>query len=166
MFKKFYPDNDVASAYEIDYKKLYAGGYRGIIYDIDNTLVMHGKPADERCISFIKGLKEIGFKVIVMSNNQIDRVQGFASQVAVPFIEDAHKPLKKSYYKAMEMIGTDVNNTIFVGDQLFTDIYGAKRCGITNYLVRPIHKSEEIQIVLKRRLEKIVLKSYYKNKRS
>ena len=78
------------------------------------------------------------------------------------FIENAHKPSTKNYVKAMEMLGTDVSNTIFIGDQLFTDIYGAKRAGIRNILVKPIHAKEEIQIVLKRYLEKIVLYFYRK----
>jgi len=60
------------------------------------------------------------------------------------------------------VIGTDLDRTIFIGDQLFTDIYGAKRAGIRTILVKPIHPKEEIQIVLKRYLEKIVLHFYQK----
>ena len=62
-------------------------------------------------------------------------------------------------------MGTDRNTTLFVGDQLFTDVWGAKRSGIRNILVRPIHPKEEIQIVLKRYLEKIVLHFYLKKKK-
>ena len=68
-------------------------------------------------------------------------------------------------YGAMELMKTDRSNTIFVGDQLFTDVYGAKRTGIRNILVKPIHPKEEIQIVFKRKLEKIVLYFYEKEKR-
>lgn len=64
----------------------------------------------------------------------------------------------------MEIMGTTPENTIFIGDQLFTDVYGAKRAGIRNILVKPIHPKEEIQIVLKRYLEKIVLHFYRKEK--
>ena len=60
----------------------------------------------------------------------------------------------------MEELGSDTGNTIFVGDQIFTDVYGAKRAGIRSILVKPIHPKEEIQIVLKRYLEKIVLYFY------
>ena len=72
----------------------------------------------------------------------------------------AKKPLKDSYLKAMEKMGTTVENTIFIGDQLFTDIFGAKKIGMKNYLVSPINKREEIQIVIKRKLENIVLSEY------
>ena len=70
-----------------------------------------------------------------------------------------------NYKKAMEKMGTDRGNTLFVGDQLFTDIWGAKKAGIRTFLVKPIHPKEEIQIVLKRYLEKIVLYFYCRSRK-
>ena len=71
-----------------------------------------------------------------------------------------------NYEKAMEQMHTEKGNTIFIGDQIFTDIYGANRAGIRTYLVQPIHPKEEIQIVLKRYIERIVLFFYHRrNKR-
>ena len=162
MFRCFFPDEYLDSAYEIDYERLYEEGYRGLIYDIDNTLVPHGAPADERAIALFERLRRIGFGYCLLSNNQIDRVAPFADEIQAGYIENAHKPSVKNYWKAMELLGTDTGNTIFIGDQLFTDVYGAKRTGIRNILVKPIHPKEEIQIVLKRYLEKIVLHFYKK----
>ena len=62
----------------------------------------------------------------------------------------------------MHLLGTDTANTLFVGDQLFTDLWGANNTGITSLLVMPIDKNEEIQIVLKRIPEKWILHSYLK----
>lgn len=62
----------------------------------------------------------------------------------------------------MQKIGTDKNNTVFIGDQLFTDVWGARRVGIHSILVKPINPKEEIQIVLKRRLEWVILYFYKK----
>ncbi|MBR3808115.1 MAG: YqeG family HAD IIIA-type phosphatase [Lachnospiraceae bacterium] len=160
MFKSFYPDCYMNSTYEIDFDAYYEKGYRGIIFDIDNTLVPHGAPADERSKALFAHLKELGYKVVLLSNNKEPRVKMFNDVVKVSYIFKAGKPLVKNYLKAMEMMGTNKDNTIFVGDQLFTDVWGAKRTGIHNVLVQPIDKKEEIQIVLKRYLEKIVLKSY------
>lgn len=160
MFKSFYPDCYMNSTYEIDFDAYYEKGYRGIIFDIDNTLVPHGAPADERSKALFAHLKELGYKVVLLSNNKEPRVKMFNDVVKVSYIFKAGKPLVKNYLKAMEMMGTNKDNTIFVGDQLFTDVWGAKRTGIHNVLVQPINKKEEIQIVLKRYLEKIVLKSY------
>ena len=154
MFRCFFPDEYLDSAYVIDYDRLYREGYRGLIYDIDNTLVPHGAPADERAIALFAHLRELGFGYCLLSNNQIERVSSFADAIGAQFIENAHKPSVRNYKKAMELLGTDTGNTIFIGDQLFTDVYGAKRSGIRNILVN--------QIVLKRYLEKIVLHFYKK----
>lgn len=164
MLSRFYPDDWVDSAYQIDYEKIYDRGYRGLIFDIDNTLVPHGAPADERAIALFARLKNLGFSCCLLSNNQMERVSSFNEPIQVFFIENAHKPSAKNYRRAMEMMGTDEKNTLFIGDQLFTDVYGAKRAGIRTVLVRPIHPKEEIQIVFKRYLERIVL-FFYKRER-
>ena len=90
----------------------------------------------------------------------------FNEEIQTNYIFNAHKPSTKNYKKGMEIMGTTTENTIFIGDQLFTDVYGAKRAGIRNILVKPIHPKEEIQIVLKRYLEKIVLYFYQKEKKN
>ena len=156
----FYPDEYLDSTYVIDFDALYRAGYRGVIFDIDNTLVPHGAPADERARALFCHLKEIGFDCCLLSNNQLPRIELFNHDIHVKFIENAHKPSVKNYRKAMQMMGTNTGNTLFVGDQLFTDVYGARRTGIYSILVKPINPKEEIQIVLKRYLEKIVLWFY------
>lgn len=166
MFEMFFPDEYVASTYVIPFEKLYEEGYRGVIFDIDNTLVPHDAPADGRAKKLFAKLKELGFTCCLLSNNKEPRVKMFNKDVNVHYICDAHKPSIKNYQKAMEIMGTDTENTIFVGDQLFTDVWGAKRTGIRNVLVKPIHPKEEIQIVFKRKLEKIVLHFYKKQKKS
>lgn len=162
MFDYFFPDRYVASTYVIDFKKLYEEGVRGLIFDIDNTLVPHGAPADKRAKELFDSLRNIGLKTCLISNNQEPRVKPFADAVESQYVYDAHKPSTKNYIKAMELMETDIESTVFIGDQLFTDVWGAKRAGIPNILVKPIHPKEEIQIVLKRRLERIVLHSYKK----
>jgi len=165
MFNTFYPDAYVASTYVIDFERLYEKGYRGLIFDIDNTLVPHGAPADHRARMLFERLRRIGFATCLISNNQEPRVKPFADQVESAYVYDAHKPSTRNYRKAMELMATDEETTLFVGDQLFTDVWGAKRTGIRSVLVKPIHPKEEIQIVLKRYLEKIVLHFYKKDKK-
>ena len=70
-------------------------------------------------------LQEIGFQCCLLSNNKEGRVKMFNEEIGVNYIYDAHKPSTKNYKKAMEIMGTDLHNTIFIGDQLFTDVYGA-----------------------------------------
>lgn len=165
IINRFYPDAYVNSTYEIDFEQYYRNGYRSIIFDIDNTLVPHGAPADERSIALFDRLHSLGFRTMVLSNNKEPRVKSFAKQTKTGYIYKANKPFVRSYQKAMERMGTDAGNTLFVGDQLFTDVWGAKRTGIYSILVKPIHPKEEIQIVLKRILEKPVLYFYEKGNR-
>ncbi len=160
MFRRFYPDQYVISTYAIDFEKLYKEGYRGLIFDIDNTLVPHNAPSDDRSEALFERLKKIGFSCCLLSNNQEPRVKMFNEKIQVNYICNAHKPMIKNYIRATEIMGTDVGNTVFIGDQLFTDVWGAKRAGIRNILVRPLHPKEEIQIVLKRYLERVVLYFY------
>lgn len=164
MLKKFYPGEYLDSTYEIDFDKLYDEGYRAVIFDVDNTLVPHGAPADERACALFAHLKELGFSCMLLSNNKEPRVKMFNDVVQVSYIYKANKPNPANYRKAMEMMGTDTTNTVFVGDQIFTDVYGANLAGIRSILVKPIHPKEEIQIVLKRYLEKIVLFFYARRK--
>ncbi|MCQ2540564.1 MAG: YqeG family HAD IIIA-type phosphatase [Acetatifactor sp.] len=162
MLKRFYPDFEKDSAYTIEYESLYEAGYRGVIFDIDNTLVPHGAPATDEAVKLFQRLHTIGFQTLVLSNNKEPRVKSFADAVDTPYIFKAGKPGRAGYEKAMKNMNTGSSTTLFVGDQLFTDVWGAKKAGIRTYLVKPIHPKEEIQIVLKRFLEKIVLYFYHK----
>lgn len=162
MFQNLYPKEYMKSTYDIDFAAYRAKGYRAVIFDIDNTLVEHGAPADERSMKLIERLKALGFDIMLLSNNKEPRVKMFNDAVHVNYIFKAGKPGTKNYHAAMVMMGSDRTNTLFVGDQLFTDVWGANRAGIYSILVQPIDKKEEIQIVLKRYLEKIVLYFYKK----
>ena len=165
MLKAFYPKEYLDSTYDIDFESFYKKGYRGVIFDIDNTLVPHGEPADERAIAFFQKLSDLGYKSILLSNNKEPRVKMFFDKVAASdYIYKAGKPKTKNYKEAMRRMGCEESNTLFVGDQIFTDVYGANLAGIYSILVKPIHPKEEIQIVLKRYLEKIVLFFYKRRK--
>ena len=165
MLQMMYPDEYVESTYRIDFKILYQKGYRGILFDIDNTLVPHGAPADDKAIELFRKLKKIGFQTCLISNNKELRVKSFCDQVDSKYIYKAGKPLPKGYLEGMDKMRTNQNNTLFVGDQIFTDVLGAKRADLYTILVKPIHPKEEIQIVLKRYLEKIVLFFYFRHQK-
>lgn len=165
MFQKFYPDECADSAYDIKYDALYQQGYRGLLFDIDNTLVEHGADADARAIKLIKQLEKMGFHICLISNNGEERVKRFNKDIQVKYIYKAGKPSTKNYFNAMKLMKTKPTTTVFIGDQLFTDIYGAKRAGIKSYFVKPIGPEKEIQIILKRYLERVVLYFYRRQNR-
>ena len=160
--RNLYPRDYIDSTYSIDFKKLYEQGYRAVIFDVDNTLVPHNAPADDRAKALFKELHEIGFQALLLSNNKEPRVKTFKEAVEYcSYIYKAGKPKASGYKKAMEQMGTDVSNTLFVGDQILTDIWGANRAGIRSIMVKPVLKwKEEIQIIFKRFLEALILLGY------
>ena len=186
LFGFVYPDEYLDSAYEIDYAKYYEDGFRGVIFDIDNTLVPQDAPSDERSRKLLNDLKAMGYKVMLLSNNNETRVKMFLDSMddlreegaeqdpgkesaggiaKLQYICKAAKPSKKGYIRAMEKMGTTVDNTLFVGDQLFTDVWGATRTGILTILVKPMDPHEEIQIVFKRKLEKPFLAGFKRKRK-
>ena len=161
MLKTFYPDAYLNSVHEVDFAAFKAQGYKAVIFDIDNTLVCHGAPATPEIILFMEKLRAMGFRIMVMSNNKEPRVKSFAEAVGgIGYVYKANKPAKGAYLRCMQEMEAESSNTLFIGDQLFTDVWGAKRCGVFSILVKPIDKKEEIQIIFKRYLERIVLYFY------
>ena len=160
MSNFLYPNHYVSSAYHIPYNKLYKKGKRALIFDIDNTLVEHGAPANEKAIALMEHLKGLGFEICLLSNNKEPRVKSFNEKIGVSYIFKAGKPKRSGYEQAMQIMGSKKETTVFIGDQIFTDVCGANLAGIETYLVEPIDKKEEIQIVFKRWLEKPILYFY------
>ncbi len=148
-----FPGYYYRSAYSVPYAKLYDEGMRGVIFDIDNTLVCHGAPANDRALELMDELKKLGYRICFLSNNGEQRVKSFNEKIGAVYIYKAGKPKKEGYLKACEAMGTEASNTVFVGDQIFTDIIGANLSGIKSFLVKRIGPKEEIQIHLKRILE-------------
>ena len=114
MLEIFYPDETADTSYGIDYEALYRKGYRGLIYDVDNTLVPHGAPADDRAKALFERLHTIGFSAVLLSNNKEPRVKSFAEDVKyADYIFKADKPSVKGYEEAMRRMGTTKETTLY-----------------------------------------------------
>ena len=107
MLERFYPNEYLDSVYDIDFEMYYKQGIRGIISDIDNTLVPHGAPATEEIVALFDKIHKLGIDTCLISNNQEQRVEPFAYAVKSKYMFDAHKPSTKNYRKAMELMGKD-----------------------------------------------------------
>lgn len=160
MMRSLIPDRRENSVYEMNYAAEYASGVRGIIFDIDNTLVPQDAPADHRAAELVRKVREAGIDICLISNNGEDRVKAFAEAVSAPhYVFKAGKPSRKAYRHAMEVLGTGPEETLFIGDQLFTDIFGANRAGVKNVLVSPVDLSSDLPgIRFKRKFEQWILK--------
>lgn len=112
MFQNLYPSEDYDSAYQIDYEGFYDKGYRGILFDVDNTLVEHDQPVTLPAIELFENLKEMGFKTCIISNNKDYRVKPLADALESEYVYKAGKPSKAGYEKGMEIMGTNRENTV------------------------------------------------------
>lgn len=164
MFKKFYPYEYVQNVFKINYKALYNKGYRGIIFDIDNTLVHHGDNSTAKVDELFRNIQSIGFKTLILSNNNEERVLRFLKNINSLYICDAEKPNTAGYIKAMKMMNLKKEEVVVIGDQIFTDILGANKSKIPSILVKFIQLDNEVKIGKRREVEKIILKFYQKNK--
>ena len=154
--KNFIPNEYHNSVYDIDFEKLYKEGYRLILSDLDNTLISYDQyePSKEN-LELIKKVREIGFEIILVSNNIQSRLDKYTKDLDIIGLANARKPLNIGTRKAINLANTkDKDKIIFIGDQLMTDIWGAKRFGLYSVLVDPIkQKTEKWYTKLNRRTE-------------
>lgn len=157
MFKNFIPDIYVNSISDINLKKLKSIGIAAIILDLDNTLDSHETETPSKCaLDFLEKLRSNNFSICVISNGKYSRVKTYLKGLDIPYVADAGKPLKKSYRKALDVLSLKPENVTFVGDQIFTDIWGANRMKLTTVLVNPIEQYENPFFYIKRALERFV----------
>lgn len=162
MGRKLFPDDYISTVYDVDFSVLAQEGYSAILFDVDNTLVPHDAPADERAISFFKYLRELGYKTATISNNSEPRVKIFCEAVgADTYIYKAKKPKPDAYIEGMERLSSDRSNTLFIGDQLFTDIAGANAAGVRSIMVKPILKWKETKFIRFKRVFEGILMGFY-----
>lgn len=164
MRSGLYPGELSESVYGFDFDKAVASGIKGVLFDIDNTLVPHDAPADQRSIAFLSALREKGLRLGLVSNNREPRVKAFSEACGgIDYVFLAKKPSPEGYRRLCAMLGIREEEALFFGDQLFTDIWGANNAGIRSVLVEPVDKSSDLpRIRFKRILERPILFMYKK----
>ena len=158
MLKLLCPDIYISSIYDMDFEYLQKKNIKGILIDLDNTLLpWNGIKVDTDVMEWINALKRRGFSICIVSNNKARRIKKCAKMLDIPAVWGHFKPFRKAFIKGMSILGTTPDQTVVVGDQIFTDIFGAKRMGILAILVKPISDQELLWTKLVRKLELRVL---------
>lgn len=158
--KNLIPDFYKNSILEVTPDFLRKNGLKGVILDIDNTLIGHNVPMpDEKVSALLDEYRRAGIKMCVISNNRKERVGSFCEKIGInDYVWDALKPKKTGYVKAAQILDLKPEETAAIGDQIYTDVWGAKRANCCAVLLKPIHKGKEgTFIAFKRILEKPVL---------
>lgn len=166
MFKKFMPDCYYPDLSHITPEMLCEKGIKGLVMDIDNTIVTYDDPEPTPAASaWFEKVTGAGIKISFVSNNDWDRVNEFNKNLGYPAYAKSGKPFIKNIIKVMEEMGTGKAQTAFIGDQIFTDVWAGKRAGLTVFLVDPIKDKTSLFFRAKRALEIPVKKAYWrKNK--
>ncbi|HCJ78763.1 MAG TPA: YqeG family HAD IIIA-type phosphatase [Desulfotomaculum sp.] len=159
MLEIFYPRLFISSLPELDLKHLLKLGLKGILLDLDNTIIMRGtESCSPEIIDWLNELQGCGFKLCIISNNKSARVKMLAGELKVPAVYYAFKPFKRAFYQALGLIKTAPEETAIIGDQIFTDILGGNRLGLFTILVVPLNGKEHwLTRLINRRLEKALM---------
>ena len=166
MFKIFFPQIIFNSVQEIDFDFLRSRGIKGLIFDIDNTLVKpNEKQLGDKVLKWLKELEDCGFRLCILSNSGKRRSLEFSGRFSLNAIHGAGKPLKKGFLKTLKFLGLERSEVCMIGDQLFTDVLGANRLGIYSVCTRPITTDEPFTVKLKRPLERLVFRAYHRAER-
>lgn len=159
LLNVFLPSNYSKSVFDLNFAKLKKEGIKGIITDLDNTLVPWDEPsANQTVINWIEEAKRHEIKVIIASNNSEERVKHFCNPLDIPYIHRAKKPLKGVYKKALERLELEKEEVVAIGDQLMTDIFGANLFGVKTILVVPVAVTDGLTTKFNRMMERQVLK--------
>ena len=162
MLKKLYPKEYHPSVFGINYDELYGAGMRNIIFDIDNTLVTYNVLAPTKeILKLFADLKQLGFSICILSNNNEKRVGDFSIPLDVKFIHKAGKPGTKGALRALKLLNALPSNTAIIGDQIFTDVWCGNQLGIYTILVEPVSREQDELITkVKRGIEAFVVRRY------
>ncbi|MDR7072830.1 YqeG family HAD IIIA-type phosphatase [Fictibacillus barbaricus] len=164
MLKHFLPDEHVQNILDITPEMLVERGVKGIVTDLDNTLVEWDRPeATPELIKWFKSIKEKGILITIVSNNTQQRVKSFSDPVEIPFIYSARKPMTKAFKRALRDMNLRNEEVVVIGDQLLTDVLGGNRLGLHTILVVPVASSDGVWTRFNRKLERIIL-SWMKRK--
>jgi HAD superfamily (subfamily IIIA) phosphatase, TIGR01668 len=157
------PDRIFKTVSEITPALLKKEGIEALVLDIDNTLApRYVELPDEALIRWISGLRKSAVRLYIISNNRSNRVTRFARALDLPFFCNGMKPFPRAFLRAVREMGVPREKVAAVGDQIYTDVYGAHLAGIRAWLVNPIDPRESVLFRIRRRLEKPFLKTYYK----
>ena len=143
----------------IEYLKKY--DIRGLVLDVDNTLIDFDRKMDEKVKIWVKNLKNEGIKFCIVSNtNKEEKVKKVSQDLDIPYFYFAKKPSRKGFFKAMNLMGLQSKNVAAVGDQIMTDVIGANRSKMFSILVEPVGKKDIFITKVKRPIENLIIKRY------
>jgi len=161
--KLFLPNEYVKNVYHVQPEDLKKRGIKGIITDLDNTLIEWDRPnATPKLEQWFLNMKEQGIQVTVVSNNNEQRVKDFADPLGIPFIHSARKPFVRAFKRAIQEMNLKADEVVVIGDQLLTDVLGGNRVGLYTILVVPVAQTDGLVTRFNRKIERRIMSNMKK----
>lgn len=155
MFKPTYVFNNIT---EITPDFLKRKHIKGLLLDLDNTLTTHNNPTPpQSSLDWLDTMRAAGVKLMIVSNNNAERVTPFAEALGLDFVSRGAKPLTFGYTRAQKIMGIENCDLAAVGDQIFTDVLGSNLKGIRSIFVFPIEPETSLPFKFKRGIERLFL---------
>nr|MBP3681276.1 YqeG family HAD IIIA-type phosphatase [Clostridia bacterium] len=156
-----YPDFYCNNVRDVKLEFLQEHNIKGIILDVDNTLIDYYRKFEDGTIEWVNNLKKAGIKFCIVSNtNKLDKVIYVAETLEIPYFYFAKKPFKTGFIKAKEKMGLEAENIAAIGDQIMTDVIGSNRCKMFSILVKPIQEKDIFITRIKRPIENKIINNY------
>lgn len=156
-----YPDVLLNRVQDINIEMLQKNKIKALILDVDNTLVDYSKILKEEVIKWANEIKGQGIKLYILSNtNDKKKVERISKELKIPYKYFANKPLKRGFKKIQKELNEKPEAIAVVGDQIFTDVLGGKRCKMFTILVEPINEKDIFITKLKRPIENRIKRKY------
>lgn len=156
-----YPNLYCKGVTDITIDILNKNNIKGLILDVDNTLIDYNRNMNQKVIEWVNELKKYDIKFCILSNtNKHEKVKEVSKRLDIPYFYFAKKPLKCGFIKAKKKMKLDEKYIAVVGDQIMTDIIGANRCKMFSILVDPINEKDILITKVKRPIEKCIMNKY------
>lgn len=164
IYQKCIPGAYAPSIFEISYDQLKKQGIKSLFFDLDNTIIGYDENRlNEKHIEFFKTLQK-DFNILIMSNSGYDRVSFALQDLSCDYLWHSLKPTKIGFKKALKKVKTKKEETLLIGDQLMTDVFGANRFGIQTILIHPVKKkSDRWMTRINRMIESYMIKKIKKH---
>lgn len=164
-FTKWYPHLYIDSIYDLPIEKLQNLGIRGLIFDIDNTIVpFDQEDASDAFLQFAKELQEKGFVLAILSNNNQQRVERFNEVLQLHAVHKGGKPFPFKIRNIMRALDLTPKTTAMIGDQIFTDVWCGREAGVFSILAKPLSDKDQLVTKVKRGVERLVIQKYLSDK--
>ena len=165
MFERFVPDKYYKSIYTIDYNNLKNNKIKCLIFDLNNTIApINMKEPSKKLIDLFNELKDMKFKIYIVSNDTKKRVEPFKDKLVVDSSFLSFKPSLKKFKKIFKLNRFKENSIAVIGDGLIADIWPSNRMGFVSILVNPIGTKEYVSTKIERFFENYIIEKLVSKK--